>query len=102
GFFIFLFHCVFNSEVRQALKSLQERQRLMRDFTSFSSASSRNGSSKDKDLKQRIIRLERKNSFGTTSTSLGSRNSIASRSSKLTDDIVVEDVNGEEIELSYI
>ncbi|XP_071170139.1 latrophilin-like protein 1 [Mytilus edulis] len=102
GFFIFLFHCVFNSEVRQALKRLQERQRLMRDFTSFSSASSRNSSSKDKDLKQRIIRLERKNSSGTTSTSLGSRNSIASRSSKLTDDIVVEDINGEELELSYI
>ncbi|CAC5387265.1 ADGRD1 [Mytilus coruscus] len=102
GFFIFLFHCVFNSEVRQALKRLQERQRLMRDFTSFSSASSRNSSSKDKDLKQQIIRRERKNSSGTTSTSLGSRNSIASRSSKLTDDIVVEDINGEELELSYI
>ncbi|XP_076461750.1 adhesion G-protein coupled receptor D1-like [Babylonia areolata] len=30
GFFIFLFHCVFNTEVRQALRRLQERRSLQR------------------------------------------------------------------------
>ncbi|KAL8576911.1 hypothetical protein ACOMHN_067361 [Nucella lapillus] len=41
GFFIFLFHCVFNTEVRQALKRLQEKRSLQKgDLSSLGAMSS--------------------------------------------------------------
>ncbi|XP_025095062.1 adhesion G-protein coupled receptor D1-like isoform X2 [Pomacea canaliculata] len=44
GFFIFLFHCAFNTEVRQAFKRLQERRSLQRGDLSSSSGYSSSAS----------------------------------------------------------
>ncbi|PVD30673.1 hypothetical protein C0Q70_09946 [Pomacea canaliculata] len=58
GFFIFLFHCAFNTEVRQAFKRLQERRSLQRGDLSSSSGYSSSASMSPTPQTQKMSALD--------------------------------------------
>ncbi|XP_060078555.1 adhesion G-protein coupled receptor D1-like [Ylistrum balloti] len=116
GFFIFLFHCAFNLEVRQALSKMRERRILQRgDFVSLSNGNS-DGFQKTRhrhqSKPQRTYRKKRVSSVTSDQTtswspkhsSVSSRSSTQSTEVRETDDVVVQDLTlpEENFALQYI